>query len=82
MFNITKETLKNNGIEVIVDSVNALWLNEKNIEETFGHKYLPAILNKYDKIYKKSRYELVDKLIKQPNTKFLHIALALKIIMD
>ena len=29
MFNITKETLKNNGIEVIVDSVNTLWLNEK-----------------------------------------------------
>ena len=63
MFNITKETLNNNGIEVIVDSVNALWLNEKNIEKTFGHKNLPAISNKYDKIYKKSRYELVDKLI-------------------
>ena len=31
MFNITKETLENNGIEVIVDSANALWLNEKNI---------------------------------------------------
>ena len=32
MFNITKETLENNGIEVIVDSVNALWLNGKNTE--------------------------------------------------
>ena len=52
MFNITKETLKNNGIEVIVDSVNALWLNEKNIEEKLGHKNLPVISNKYDKIYK------------------------------
>ena len=30
---ITKETWENNGIEVIVDSVNALWLNEKHIEE-------------------------------------------------
>ena len=29
MFNITKETIENNGIEVIVDSANALWLNEK-----------------------------------------------------
>ena len=29
MFNITKEKWENNGIEVIVDSVNALWLNEK-----------------------------------------------------
>ena len=33
MVNITKETLENNDIEVIVDSVNALWLHEKNIEE-------------------------------------------------
>ena len=58
---ITKETWENNGIEVIVDSVNALWLNEKNIEEKLGHKNLPVISNKYDKIYKKRRYELVDK---------------------
>ena len=33
MINITKETLENNGIEVIVESFNTLWLNEKNIEE-------------------------------------------------
>ena len=46
MFNITKETLENNGIEVIADSVNALWLNEKNIEEKLGHKNLPIITNK------------------------------------
>ena len=81
-FNITKETLKNNGIEVIVDSVNALWLNEKNIEEKLGHKNLPVITNKYDKIYKKRRYELVNKPIKQSNRRFLLINLALKIIMD
>ena len=81
MFNITKETLKNNGIEVIVDSVNALCLNEKNIEE-LGHKNLPVITNKYNKIYKKHRYELVNKPIKQSNRRFLHIDLALKIIMD
>ena len=53
MFNITKEALKNNGIEVIVVIVNALWLNEKNIEEKLGHKNLPVISNKYGKIYKK-----------------------------
>ena len=46
MFNIIKETRENNGIVVIVDSVNALWLNEKNIEEKLGHKNLPAISNK------------------------------------
>ena len=82
MVNITKETLENNDIEVIVDSVNALWLNEKHIEEKLGHKNLPAITNKYDKIYKKHRYELVDEPIKQPYRRFLRIDLALKIIMD
>ena len=54
MFNITKETLENNGIEVIADSVHAIWLNEKNIEEKLGHKNLPVISNKYNKIYKKA----------------------------
>ena len=82
MFNITKKTLKNNDIELIVDSVNVLWLNEKNIEGKLDHKNLPAISNKYDKIYKKSRYKLVNKPIKQLNRRFLHINLALKIIMD
>ena len=82
MFNITKETWENNGIEVIVDSVNALWLNEKNIEEKLGHKNLPVITNKYDKIYKKRRYELANKPIKQSDRRFLHDDLALKIIMD
>ena len=78
MFNITKETLKNNDTEVIVDSVNALWLNEKNIEEKLCHKNLPAISNKYDKIYKKRRCALVNKPIKQSDRRFLHINLALK----
>ena len=50
VFKITTETWENNGIEVIVDSVNALWLNEKNIEEKLGHKNLPDISNKYWKI--------------------------------
>ena len=82
MFNITKEALENNGIEVIVDSFNALWLNEKNTEKKLGHKNLPAITNKYSKIYKKCRCELVNKPIKQSNRRFLRIDLALKIIMD
>ena len=79
---ITKETLENNGIEVIVDSVNTLWLNEKNTEEKLGHKNLPIISNKYNKIYKKHRGELVNKPIKQSDGRFLHIDFALKIIMD
>ena len=83
MISITKKTFENNDIEVIVDdSVNTLWLNEKNIEKKLGHKNLPVITNKYDKIYKKHRYELVNKPIKQSNRRFLHNDLALKIIMD
>ena len=62
---ITKETWENNGIKVTVDSVNALQLNEKNIEEKLGHKNLQAISNKYNKIYKKHTCELVNKPIKQ-----------------
>ena len=64
MFNITKETLENNGTEVTVDSVNALWLNEKKIEEKLGHKNLPVISNKYARIYEKRRCELINKPIK------------------
>ena len=80
MIDITKETLENNDIEVIIDGVNTLWLNKKHIE--LGHNNLSAITNKYDKIYKKHRYELVDEPIKQPNRRFLRIDLALKIRMD
>ena len=39
MVNITKEAFENNDIEVIVDSVDTLWLNKKNIEETFTSNY-------------------------------------------
>ena len=81
MFNINKETYKNNGIEAIVDDKGMLWLNEKNIEEKLGHKNLPAITNKYQ-TYKKCRYELVNEAKKQPNRRFLSSDLALKIIMD
>ena len=68
--------------EVVIDGVNTLWINEKHVEEQLGHKNIPAITNKYDKIYKKYRYELVDEPIKQRNRRFLRIDLALKIIMD
>ena len=80
MVDITKETLENNDIEVIIDGVNTLWLNKKHIK--LGHNNLSAVTNKYDKIYKKHRYELVDEPIKQPNRRFLRIDLALKIRMD
>ena len=79
---ITKETLENIDIEVIIHGVNTLWLNERHIEEKLVHKSLPAITNKYDKKCKKHRYELVNEPIKQPNRRFLRIDLALKIIID
>ena len=79
---LTKETLENNGIEVIVDNFNTLLLNEKNIEEKLGHKNLPVVTNKYDKMNKKRKCELVNNPIKQSDRRFLHHDLALKIIMD
>ena len=47
---ITKETWENNGIEVIIDSVNVLWLNERNIEEKLDYKNLRSVTNKDDQI--------------------------------
>ena len=39
----------------MADSVNMLWLNEKNIEEKLGHRNLPTVTNKYDKICEKTQ---------------------------
>ena len=47
MVNITKETYENNGIEVIIDKFDILWLDEKHVEEQLEHKDLPAVTNKY-----------------------------------
>ena len=66
LVSITNETLENNDIEVIVDGVNTLWLNERRIGEQLGHKHLPAVTNKYYKIYKKHKYGLVDEPMRQP----------------
>ena len=82
MVNISKETYENNNIEVIVHSIGMLWLNEKHIEEKLGLKDLLAIRNKYDPVYKKHRYELVNRPKKQPNSGFLCGDLALKVMMD
>ena len=82
MVDIDKETYENNNLEAIVDGIGKLWLNEKHIEEELGHKNLPVITNKYDQVYKKHRYELVNKPKKQPNRRFLRSDLALKVIMN
>ena len=82
MVYISKETYENNDIEAIVDGIATLWLNEKHIEKKFGHKNLAVITNKYDPVYKKDRYELVNRLKKQQHRRFLCSDLALKVIMD
>ena len=68
MANITKEAYENNGIEVITDEFDKLWLNERHIQKQLGLKNLPALSNKYDKEYKKQR--------------FIQVDLALKVIMN
>ena len=82
MVDISKERYENNDIEVIVHDIGTLWLNEKHVEEILGYKNLPVITEKHDSIYKKHRYELVDKSKKQPNRRFLRSGLTLKVIMD
>ena len=82
MVDISEKTFEKNDIEVIVDGIGTLWLNEKHIEEKLGCKNLPVITNKYDPVYKRHRYELVNRPKKQPNRRFLRSDLALKVIMD
>ena len=82
MVNIIKETYENDGIEVITDNLDTLWLNEMHVQQQLKHKNLRAVTNKYDKEYKKCRYELIDDPIKQSHRKFIRNELAFKIIMD
>ena len=81
MVKVTKESYEASGIETITDESGKLWLNERHIQEQLGLKNLPAPTNKYDEKYKKRRSEL-NESTKQPNRRFIHADLALKIIMD
>ena len=40
-----------NGIEVITDNLNNLWLNERHVETQLRLTNLPALTNKYIKKY-------------------------------
>ena len=51
---ITKETYENNGIEVITDEFDQLWLNERHVQKQLGLKNLHALTKKYDNEYKKT----------------------------
>ena len=84
---ITKETYENSSVEVITDNLNNLWLNERHVETQLGLTNLPALTSKYIKKhngykeYKKQRSEL-NESSNQPNRRFIHADLALKIIMN
>ena len=81
MANITREIYEANDIEVIKDKLGKLWLNERHVQEQLGLKSLPALTNKYDKEYKKQSSELSEPT-NQPNRRFIHVNLALKVIMN
>ena len=65
MVNITKERYENNGIEVITDNFNTLWLNARHVQQQLGRKILRAVTKKYNEEYKKRRFELIDESTKQ-----------------
>ena len=81
MDNITKERYEKNGIEVVADKLGELWSNKMNVREQLGHKNLQALTKKCDDKYKKCIYEL-NESTKQPNRRFIHNDLALKIIKN
>ena len=43
MVNITKEKYENNGIEIITDKLNRLWLNERHVQERLRLKNLSVL---------------------------------------
>ena len=81
MVDISKKAFEKNDIEVIVDGTGTLWLNEKHIEETLGHKNFPIITKICEPVYKKHTYELVNKPKKQRNRRFFRSDLALIVII-
>ena len=81
MANIIRETFEANGVEVITDKLGKLWLNERHVQEQLGLKNIPAFTNQYPKEFKKHRFEL-DGSTEQLNRRFIHVKLALKIMMN
>ena len=81
MVNITKETYESNGMQIMTDKLGKLWLNERHVQQKLGLKNVPALTNQYPKEYKNQRSEL-NESTNQPNRRFIHADLALKIIMN
>ena len=80
MANITRETYEANDIKVITDKFGELWLNV-HVQQQLGPENVPTLTNQYPKENKKQRSELNDST-EQPNRRFIHAKLALKIIMN
>ena len=83
---ITKETYENSSIEVLTDNFNNVWLNERHVEKQLGLRNLPALTNKYVKKYNgykeyKKQRSKSNESTNQPNRRFIHADLTLKIIM-
>ena len=54
---------------------------ERHVVKKLGRKNLPALTNHYPKEYKKQKSEL-NESTNQPNRRFIHVDLALKVIMN
>ena len=60
MIKISPEMSEQNGVEILRDRFENLWLNEKHIENKIGHAALRNITLKYPLEYRKQREELVN----------------------
>ena len=58
--------MEKNGTEAIVSKNGELWINDYNLEQKMGHLNLPVVTNKYDLMYKKCRFKLVDEPTYRP----------------
>ena len=79
---ITRKTFGKDGAEVLIHNSGRKWLNELHIEEKLGHGNLPVTRRKYPSKYRKQIQGLANCNNFQPCRKFLHIKLAIKVIMD
>ena len=80
MADIIKETWGKNGIEAIVSKNGELWINEKHVEQSMGHSNLPVVTSRYDPMYKKCRFQLVNEPKYRPCRSLIHNDLAKQLV--
>lgn len=74
MLVITKESHRNNGVEV--DNNSTLWLNE----EKLGHSNLPVITRKYNLDYRKYKFEICIFMTTNLQQKLMNLVNAIEIL--